>query len=92
MKMFRIGASVLALSVGSIIAAQAEFVSVTACEAAQAWDAKAGKCVQCKELVTDAAQLKSCQSCAAGTAFDIKAAKCEKVTVGKRDKPEATPQ
>jgi hypothetical protein len=60
-----------------------EFMSATACEAAQAWDAKAGRCVQCKSLVTEAGSLKSCEACAAGTAFDIAAKRCTKVVVKK---------
>jgi hypothetical protein len=60
-----------------------EFTSATACKAAQAWDATAAKCVDCKSLVTEANSLKSCTACQAGTAFDIKAARCVKVTVKK---------
>ena len=68
---------------GGIGTANAQFVSATACKAAQAWNATAGKCVSCKSLVTDSGALKSCMACKAGTAFDITAAKCVKVTVGR---------
>jgi hypothetical protein len=73
----------LAFGIGATTASALDFTSSTECSAGSAWDAKGAKCVQCKELVTDAGSLKSCQSCAAGTAFDITAAKCEKVIVKK---------
>jgi hypothetical protein len=77
-------AFVLTVSLGMGAAtASADFTSTTACKAAQAWDAGAAKCVQCKTLVTDATVLKSCTACKAGTAFDITAAKCVKVVVKK---------
>ena len=77
-------AVMLVLAVGFVpTTAGAEFMSATACKAAQAWDAGAAKCVNCKVLVTDAKVLKSCTACKAGTAFDVSVAKCVKVTVKK---------
>jgi hypothetical protein len=78
-----LAAALLTVSVAIGSAHAQEFTSATACKAAQAWDAKAAKCVDCKGLVTEEKSLKSCSACAAGTAFDIAAAKCVKVTVRK---------
>jgi hypothetical protein len=84
MKKYHLGAVMLALAVGiGATTASADFTSATACKAARAWDAKAGKCVKCEALITDAGSLKSCKACKAGTAFDITAAKCVAVTVKK---------
>jgi hypothetical protein len=94
MKKFVLAASLLAAVVvaGVTTAGAQSFTSATACKAAMAWDAAAAKCVQCKDLVTDAGTLKSCRACKAGTAFDITAKKCVKVVVGKgSEKPTLLP-
>jgi hypothetical protein len=94
MKTFILTASMLAtaFAVGATTANAQSFTSATACKAAMAWDAAAAKCVQCKDLVTDAGTLKSCRACKAGTAFDITAKKCVKVVVAKgSEKPTQLP-
>jgi hypothetical protein len=85
MRKFLLAAAMLTASVciGATAASAQEFTSITACKGAQAWDAKASKCVDCKALVTDATSLKSCEVCKEGTAFDITAKKCTKVVVKK---------
>lgn len=84
MRKFFFAALMLTVSVGiGITTAGADFTSATACKAARAWDAAAGKCVRCKSLVTEAGSLKSCTACKAGTAFDITGARCVKVVVKK---------
>jgi hypothetical protein len=79
--------SMLALSAvagfGVTTASAQSYTSATACRAASAWDAAAGKCVSCQALITEAKSLKSCKACKAGTAFDVSAARCVKVTVKK---------
>jgi hypothetical protein len=84
MKRFLVATLMLTVLVGvGATTASADFTSATACKAAQAWDATAGKCVRCKTLVTEAGSLKSCTACKAGTAFNITAGQCEKVIVKK---------
>jgi hypothetical protein len=85
MSKFLLAASILTVSLafGPNTASAQSFTSATACKAAQAWDAAAAKCVDCKGLVTEEKSLKSCTACKAGTAFDVTAAKCVKVTVKK---------
>jgi hypothetical protein len=75
-----LAALVLTVSVG--VGAAAANAQTTACKAASAWDAT-GKCVPCKELVTDAKALKACSACKAGTAFNVAGGRCVKLTVKK---------
>ena len=84
MRKYLLAAVMLTVSVGvSATSVGAQFTSATACKAAQAWDASAGKCTSCKSANLDAKSLKSCTACKAGTAYDTTAAKCVKVTVKK---------
>ncbi|MEO0811147.1 MAG: hypothetical protein AAFW82_11045, partial [Pseudomonadota bacterium] len=62
-------AAAMVLSTG--IASATELTSSSECRAASVYDAKAGQCVKCVTLVTDAETLKKCRACEAGTAFDM---------------------